>query len=102
MSSERDELAEVIWDEEACDWRQSGPNEVADAIITAGYIKLRQITTIGDLAGLSDGVIIHTAHGKTMELINGHWQTPNSMAWWSPIVDWLPALVLYSPVVSDE
>lgn len=39
MTSERDELAEVIWDEAACDWRQDGPNETADAILAAGYRK---------------------------------------------------------------
>jgi len=37
---DRDELAEIIWDEDACDWRQSGPNEVAAAILTAGYRKI--------------------------------------------------------------
>lgn len=39
--NDREELAELIWDDEACDWRQDGPNETADAILAAGYRKLR-------------------------------------------------------------
>lgn len=37
--SARDELAALIWDEDACDWRR-GPNEAADAILAAGYRKI--------------------------------------------------------------
>jgi hypothetical protein len=56
-------------------------------------------TTIGTLPNRPGSVIL-TDHGKVMVLMPGmysqhHWQTPNSLAWWSPIVDWLPATVLH-------
>lgn len=72
---------------------------MADAILAAGYRKPRTITTIGTMPDLV-GTVILTAHGKVMCLIAGmenHWQTPNSPVWYSPLVEWLPATVLYYP-----
>ncbi|WIV32203.1 hypothetical protein QN084_06220 [Paenarthrobacter sp. R1] len=40
MSTERDELAALIYDIDADDWRHHSPNETADAILAAGYRKL--------------------------------------------------------------
>jgi hypothetical protein len=87
--SARDELTMLVLGKTA--------PRAADAIVAAGYRKPRTITTIGNLAGEPDGTVIRTAHGKTMELLRGHWQTPDSKVWWSPLIDWLPATVLHEP-----
>lgn len=40
--SARDELAELLYDVSADEWRHHSPNEAADAIIAAGYVKVSE------------------------------------------------------------
>ena len=68
--SARDELAELIWDEDACDWRQFGPNDLCDAILAAGYSKPRTITTVAELEALPGGSIIRDDLGFAWQKYN--------------------------------
>ena len=40
--SARDDLAELLYDISADEWRHHSPNEAADAIIAAGYVKVSE------------------------------------------------------------
>ena len=69
----------------------------ADAILAAGYSKPRTITTIGDLSGERAGTIILTAHGRVFEYTSRNWLCPGFQIDYQPIIDWLPATIIYSP-----
>lgn len=65
-------------------------------------IKLQVMTTIGDLAGLPKGTRIATNHNKLLildDFAGGHyWFEDGELTPYSPIVDWLPVIVLPPPV----
>jgi hypothetical protein len=79
------------------DWSLSVPKVAKDNIRRLLAIiedsKPRTIHSIGAI-DQREGMVLATAHGKVMVYINGHWQTPNSLAWWQPLVEWLPVTVL--------
>jgi hypothetical protein len=58
--------------------------------------------TIGELAGLPLHTRIATNHGKLLRLDEGYgsqyWFEEGELTPYSPIVDWLPALILPAPV----
>ena len=61
MSTERDELAEIVYDA----WRHEEPRDTAeiaaDAILAAGYRKPRQVTTVEELDALPvDSVVMES------------------------------------------
>ena len=70
---------------------------IADGLIVNGYRKPRVITTVGNMAGLSDGTVFRTASGGVFEVRDGHMVRTDSKTWWSPLADWLPATVLWEP-----
>lgn len=62
---------------------------------------MRRVTTLGTLSGAPDGVVILTAHGRVMQHKAPYWKSPGSMTDYTPIVDWLPAIVLHEPTYID-
>lgn len=99
----RDELAELIWDEGACDWRH-GPNEAADAILAAGYSKPRQVSNVEKLDALPADSVVRGSNGQAFEkqaLGIWHdgphdWQSFEG-TFWDVDAILLPATVLYEP-----
>ncbi|MGN7250093.1 hypothetical protein [Arthrobacter sp. SAFR-014] len=78
------------------DWSLSVPRPAKDTIAKLVDIIEASPRTIHSIGAITakEGMVVATAHGKVMVYINGHWQTPNSLAWWQPQVDWLPLTVL--------
>lgn len=98
--SERDELARLLMSDEIMNVPDIGGFDYAlheaDVLLKAGYRKPRRAWSLGNLPH-KDGTVIRTAHGKTLERIGGRWLAPDSKTYWAPIVEWLPATVLYEP-----
>jgi hypothetical protein len=101
--SARDELTTIAhdamfpggWREDRMTWPPS-LLAIADAILAAGYSKPRTIESIGAIAQ-REGMVLLITGGRVMLFKRGHWHSPGSMVWWSPMVEWLPATVLYEP-----
>jgi len=54
----RDELAELLYDVSADDWRHHSANETADAILAAGWVKSRTIAAQHEFATVANGSVI--------------------------------------------
>ena len=110
--SARDELAEILHREGAycglCGWEEGGCADCtktlsgyADAILAAGYVKPRTISTIEELDALPFEAVIRDSEGFILE----RWGEPKENLWatvmnpaYIPRVDIdLPATVLYTP-----
>ncbi|WP_432679358.1 hypothetical protein ACRAJ3_11475 [Rhodococcus pyridinivorans] len=91
--NERDELAKLIFDvpseDPAC---IPSPRAIADAILAAGYRKLRTITTVEELEALPEDSIIHEGESVVATRIGNSWWYPTG-----PFEPNLPVTVLYNP-----
>lgn len=70
MSTECDELAELLYDVDADDWRHHSANETADAILAAGYRKPRTVTTVEELDALPVGAVVVDAYAAKCVLVD--------------------------------
>lgn len=59
--SERKELVEIF---QAHYERVDGSNDLADAILSAGYRKSRVVTTVEELEALPDGAVIRLSNSR--------------------------------------
>ena len=103
MSNEREELADVLQQfalthdrDDSATW-----GDYADAILAAGYIKPRTITTVEDLDAMPEGTqIVDLSERLTLEetsLTYLEWVDRHGNACHVQ----LPATVLYSPEVAE-
>ena len=107
MSSERDELAQIIYgtlNSQYGDFNM--PDDAADAILAAGWRPpSRKITRFEDLAALKDGAVILNGLGDSALVTwgprweNGAWTTAG-FEYLEDIL--LPAIVLWEPEADDE
>jgi hypothetical protein len=98
----RDELAGVIDNvNDVIGLFTDERNKIADAVLAAGYVKPRVITTVDELDALPDGSVIQANNGKGAAAIreDRQWYMPNPFYKWeydSAKVT-LPAIVLFEP-----
>jgi hypothetical protein len=57
MSNERDELSELIFEQDVCQ-HKGDARDVADAILAAGYRRPQQVTTVEELDALPVGSVV--------------------------------------------
>lgn len=100
MSTERDELAEVV-----CEALEKGPGiydtswredcAMADIILAAGYRKPRTVTTVEELAALPNAAVIRDRARDVAEKRGGLWcQYETSDMTDKQMAKFLPATVL--------
>lgn len=111
MSAERDELAAVV---DASRTRRvhydgdpygsvviCGPEEIADAILAAGYRKPRQVTTAAELWSMPVGSVVLDSRGNAFQRVYS--DEPAGLNWYGVGVRWgstaseitLPVTVLH-------
>jgi hypothetical protein len=106
--STRDELAATV--EGALDsshgiiaWAGPAQEDIADAILAAGYSKPRTITTAEELDGLDVGTVVMDGQGEVARKLAYGWRVLVSEsgfdAWLSDPLEetYLPAIVLHEP-----
>jgi hypothetical protein len=109
--SARDELADII--AEAADAWLMGPitagttpeHTSADAVLAAGYVKHRTITTVDELDALPLGSVVIDRDRDICQRFRGGWRATihesNDDPWLTDTLEVdLPATVLYSPEAS--
>jgi len=102
MTTERDELADLIWDLAIrhLGVATSSSKSMADELLAAGYRKPRTITTVEELDALPFETVIRDADRHVLE----RWGTTGELLWATMMVGkfidrndiTLPATVLYT------
>lgn len=94
--SARDELAELLVN---VPWRARPADQVADAILAAGYTKSRTITTVEELDALPVGSWVFWAEEawKRVKPGTSGWQDFHGATWTLIVTESEPATVLHEP-----
>lgn len=92
MSAERDELADLIFEQDMCQ-HKGDARDVADALLAAGYRKPQQVTTVEELDALPvHSVVLDSMDGPVVR-VGGWWHSPYRR--FAPYDIALPATVLH-------
>lgn len=99
MSSERDELAQIVRLNLISYVSDFQAREVARSIRAAGYIKPRTVTTAEELDALPHHTMIYTADGDHAEHVYDQWFIPGVNYRYTSATIALPATVTWEPAV---
>jgi hypothetical protein len=102
MSNDREELSDIILDcgeyipgSHADDY--VNPYKAADAILAAGYRKLRQVTTVEEVRGLPNDSVLLSDEGGVFQFDFGLWREVGTRDSMGANDIALPATVLHLP-----
>jgi hypothetical protein len=101
----RDDLMELVWLAGGFESSEIEIGEATDAILAAGYVKPRTITTIDELDELPVGSVLIDRDRDICQRFRGGWRAtihePNDDPWLTGTLEVdLPATVIYSPEAS--
>lgn len=103
MNTERDELADLLADSifRYTGVTTSSSKSMADELLTEGYRKPQQVTTVEELGALPNGTVVMDCHGEVARKLTYGWRVLVSEsgfdAWLSDPLEetYLPATVLH-------